>query len=155
MIQNSESKSRFLVWLLPLSVALHLLEEYFGGKGLPVWMSDLLNRNITESYFITINSIALFLIIVFSAYHSSVKQNNVLFLGLISLFFINGVLHLAVSIYTVSYSPGTVTGVLIYLPLGIFLYRKIRPSLSNGNRTLGILLGAFIHLIVVLITLNN
>jgi len=154
MMNATKSKTRFLVWLLPLSYALHIIEEYYGGEGLPIWLSDFINVDISNLDFIIINSIALSIVILFSIYHSFYKQNNLLFLALTALFFINGIVHLASSFFSYTYSPGTVTGVLLYLPIGVFLYTKIRLLLTARERSTGIALGIFIHLVVFIVALN-
>ena len=145
---------RFFVWLLPCSYALHIIEEYFADKGLPQWLSDLFNADISNSDFIIINSTALAAVIIFACVHSLFKEYNVFFLALITLFFVNGILHLALSAITLTYSPGTFTGVMLYLPIGVFLFKKIRLLLTARERSTGIALGIFIHLVVVIVALN-
>jgi hypothetical protein len=44
---------------------------------------------------------------------------------------LNGLLHLAGTIFTRSYSPGVVTGLLLWVPLGLFALRRMRPRLSR------------------------
>ena len=150
----AESKNRFLVWLLPSTYAVHILEEYFGGEGLPMWLSDFINADISNLDFILINSVALSIVVLFSFYYSFIKRNNMLFLALTSLFFINGIVHLATSIYSYTYSPGTISGVLLYLPIGVFIFKKLQPSLTFSERSAGIGLGFLIHIVVVIVAWN-
>jgi hypothetical protein len=44
---------------------------------------------------------------------------------------LNGVLHLAGTVLTRSYSPGVVTGLLLWVPLGLFALRRMRPRLPR------------------------
>ena len=153
-MRSAESKNRFLVWLLPSTYAVHILEEYFVGKGLPMWLSDFINADISNLDFILINSVALSIVVLFSFYYSFYKQNDLLFLGLTSLFFINGIVHLVSSIYSYTYSPGTVSGILLYLPMGLFIYKSLKQQLTIRERSLGIWLGIFMHVVVIIIAWN-
>lgn len=47
----------FLAWLLPATYLIHLLEEYFGGEGFPVWLSRFMNANLSAADFLLINGI--------------------------------------------------------------------------------------------------
>lgn len=151
---EQKQNTKYLVWILPIVYIFHLIEEYFGGEGLPLWLSEFIKAEISNLVFIIINSIALTIVVVFAFIYSFIKQINVLFLALITLFFVNGLLHLFLSIYTFSYSPGTITGVILYLPMGIYLYKLLRPELTNSQRSTGITLGIVLHILVVLIAWN-
>ena len=153
-MHSAESKNRFLVWLLPSAYVVHIIEEFYGGEGLPMWLSHFINANISNLDFILINSVALSIVVLFSFYYSFYKQNNLLFLALISLFFINGIVHLAASIYSNTYSPGSVSGVLLYLPIGVFIFKKLKPLLTFSERAAGIGLGFLIHIVVVVVAWN-
>jgi hypothetical protein len=145
---------RYLVWLLPFTYSLHIVEEYFAGGGLPNWFSNVFNATISNDDFILINTIALSGVIAFSIIYQFFKQNNVLFLALVTLFFANGIIHLLSSIFSLTYSPGTVTGLILYIPVGIFLFKRILPLLSYNQRVTGISIGIFIHIIVAIIAFN-
>lgn len=154
MNKEKASKDRFYVWLLPVTYSIHIVEEYFCGQGLPVWLSEFINADISDFDFIIINSFALLIVILFASIYSFYKQYNVLYLALTSLFFINGIVHLVTSLVSNSYSPGMVTGAILYIPMGFFLYNKIKPALTRSNQKLGFLLGILIHIVVALIAYN-
>ena len=108
--------------LVPVSLLAHQLEEYFGS--FPVWFSGLLNADHSNQDFILINTIGLFLITALVLFFVFSRNNMILVvLGTIAL--LNGILHLALSIFTISYSPGVITGVVLFLPLGAVIYKKM------------------------------
>jgi hypothetical protein len=70
---------------------------------------------------------------------------------LAAIFVINGVLHaLATWRYGV-YSPGTVSGLLIYIPLGIFVLREMREYLSVNVFIACLAMGAVAHVFITFI----
>lgn len=140
------------VWLFPLTYVLHLGEEYWGGEGFPQWISRVAGANFTEQEFLVLNSFALMLMTVgaWLIYRNTWRW---LLVGLAGVVLLNGGLHLVFSILTWSYSPGLISGVLCWMPLGIvILYRQwhlaTRHSFAIGA---GIALG--LHAIVSLLAL--
>ncbi len=64
------------------------------------------------------------------------------------LFFINGWAHLLASIYTWSYFPGLISGIIIYLPLGVLIYKKIYIKSKLKDRQWGVLIGVGFQILV-------
>lgn len=106
------------------------------------------------SDFIIINSIGLTAIILISFLYDKGKLNELLVASISMLFFINGLVHIAASIITASISPGTISGVLIYLPLGTVTLKKIFPFLSAQHRIFSIAFGLLIQIIIAIIALT-
>jgi Protein of unknown function with HXXEE motif len=145
---------RNIIWLIPPAYLLHLLDEYFLGVGLPDWLSDLFKTNLSKSDFIIINSIGLTATFVIVILNSLNKVNEFLIVALGSLFFLNGLIHLLASVLTVTYSPGTISGVILYIPLGVLIFRKILPLLPEQQRPLSIVTGIIAHVIISLIAFS-
>ena len=130
------------------------MEEYFGGEGLPSWLSALIDVNISNIDFILINAVAFTALLVIAGIHSFLKENNLLFLALVTLFFVNGLLHLVSSIFSVTYSPGTITGAFLYIPIGYYLFKILRQKLTEKQFFIGILLGILLNLVVIVVAWN-
>ncbi|MCO6479159.1 MAG: HXXEE domain-containing protein [Phaeodactylibacter sp.] len=143
-----------LAWLLPAAYAIHLLEEYFAGVGFPVWLSAFLNADLSTSDFLIINGIAWPMMAAFAIAYTLGWKNNVALLALWTLLFTNGILHPLSCLASASYSPGTFSGLLLYLPLGYLAFRTIIPTLSDSQRNVGIIAGIFIHLLVIAVAVN-
>ena len=75
-------------------------------------------------------------------------------LALWTVLFINGLLHPLSSLVSASYSPGTISGVFLYVPLGFLALKRIILELSVGQRNTGITAGILIHLVVVVLALT-
>lgn len=69
--------------------------------------------------------------------------------------FLNGLLHAMVSAVSRSYSPGLVTGVLLWLPLGLFTLAhewKNAPGPAFARGLIGVLV---FHLIATLVVMKS
>ena len=133
---------------LPVTFLVHQLEEYFCQ--FPLWYSKLLNAQLSNQDFILINGIGL---LVFTAFALSyiINKNKLILAALGTLVFVNGAIHLLLSVVTVTYSPGTISGVVLFIPLGIIIFRELFPELHGGERIMAIAIGIFVLLPVSLI----
>jgi len=140
-----------IAWLLPVTLLAHQVEEYFGE--FPQWYSDLLNAQLSIRDFLIINGIGLFLITVFALSYLFNKHNMAL-VAVGTLVFVNGIVHLLLTIFTFSYSPGTISGIVLFLPLGTIIYRRILPQLPENERIIAISIGIIALFSVSVIAMN-
>ena len=106
-------KTKHIAWFLPAAYLLHLLDEYFTGAGFAGWFSGLFKAGLSESNFIVINAVGFTAVLVIAILCTLGKANNFVLAVVGSMFFINGIIHPLVSILTATFSPGTITGVII------------------------------------------
>lgn len=140
-----------MAWLLPLILLIHQSEEYF--YQFPLWFSNLFDANLSNQDFILINGIGLFVITVLTLFYI-IHKNNFILVALGTLVFVNGIIHLLLSLYTFSYSPGTISGVVLFIPLGWIILKRISPQLPVNERIISIASGVIILLIVSMIAMN-
>ncbi len=138
-------------WLLPLSYACHLLEEYFGGVGFPQWFSSLAGIHFSTSAFIILNAIALTLVTVATVIAINFLRFRFLTITLATIFLINASLHIITSVVTMTYSPGFFTGLLIWFPFGVFVLVRMRNQLLPRALWGGVMAGFGAHILLVLI----
>jgi hypothetical protein len=100
----------------------HVLEEYFYPGGFPDFMqriSQSFSPFITTNFAIVMNGLFLVLCILSTV----VGRSNLVFsLSIASLLVCNGLIHLMGSLRARRYTPGLITGLLLYIPLGIMAY---------------------------------
>ncbi len=147
-------KPKHIVWFIPPAYLLHLLDEYFLGVGLPDWFSGVFKVGFSLSDFIIINSIGFASTIVIAVLYRMGKVNDFIIAAMGTLFFVNGIIHLVASVLTATYSPGTITGLIIYLPLGFLIFKIIFPFLPEQKRSLSIAVGIIVHIIVSVVAFN-
>ena len=141
-------------WIFYTFVAagvLHVLEEYFYPGGFPDFMkrmSPSFAPFITTSFAIVINGLFLVLCIL----GAIVGRDALVFsLSIASLLVSNGLIHLMGSLRARRYAPGLITGVLLYIPLGIMAYSFFLNSgeLSESQAIISVLLGLAYQIVPV------
>lgn len=140
-------------WLFPASYALHILEEWRGGEGFPAWFARLTGVELAAGEFLLWNVVALVLMSASIVLTIRFKHLRWLLLAYATAFLLNALSHLIASLYTISYSPGLVSSLLLWLPLGALALLRFRKTLSRRGRRAGLLVGLLIHCIVLSLTL--
>lgn len=141
-----------IAWFIPAAYLFHLADEYF--TGFHQWFSGIFDVNLSLNDFIIINSIGFAATVTVATLYTLNKINHFVIAVLGILFFVNGIVHIAASIFTASYSPGTISACLFYLPLGYLVYKKIFPLIPEQQRSNSIAAGIIIQIVVAVIALN-
>ncbi len=153
-VANEEPEQRRTNWwwlVLPASYLAHLCEEWWGGEGFARWTARVLGAPVSETRFIVVNGLAapFFILGTVLAIARSSWAWFIVTLGTIVL--VNGLLHLMGSVASRSYSPGLVTGMVLYLPLGILALRTGRARLSEARFWAALAAGVAIHTLVAIV----
>jgi hypothetical protein len=132
-------------WLLPSAYAAHVLEEAFGGRGLMAWMAAGGGMRFSLVGFLSVNLLGLVLLgaATWIAMRSA-SWRWPLIAGT-TIILVNGVCHVEVVAATRAYVPGLWTGVVLYVPLGVFLLMRWRHAVSTPVLAAGIAAGFIIH----------
>jgi preprotein translocase subunit Sec61beta len=128
-----------LLWLLLAAAALHVVEEWLWPGGFLDWFRRFapFAAALTPGLAVVVN--AAFLALVLAAAILA-EDRLVLSLSAAALCFVNGLLHVVGTIKTREYSPGVVTGALLYLPLAVAVYAAADAA-GPGEWIASILLG--------------
>jgi len=147
-LDDSHSSAPFAVILLPVAVALHIVEEWFGG--FIDWLSLALDFNIEAERFLAINMIGLVLFVIGCA--SAYREPRAAWIGvsLAALVGVNAIAHTILSVFVGEYSPGTITGLLLYVPMSIIIFRWAADHLSRSVVAGSMLFGIGIHAVATL-----
>ncbi len=140
-------------WLFPATYAVHIVEELWGGAGFVAWFARIAGVELTAGQFLLWNVLALLLMSASIVLTMRFKRLRWLLIAYGATFLLNALSHLIASIYTISYSPGMLSGLLLWMPLGAFTLLRFGKTLSSRARRAGLLVGALMHCIVVLLTL--
>src|SRR5262249_20448762 len=133
--------------LFPLTYLLHIVEEYFGG--VPAWSSRYLGFRMSVPGFLAINEFA-WLGIAGAAIRATVAAPAPWpRIPLATVTAVNGSAHLVMSGVTRTYSPGAVSGTLLWLPLGVVTLVRSYRSVSGGVFWGGVALGVALHALVI------
>jgi hypothetical protein len=146
-----EAAAPRIALLLPVALLLHQLEEWFAG--FPAWTDAILGNGVSPERFVAINAVGLFLITAGTWVAWRAPAAAWLAVAFATLLAVNGVVHGLATLGWARYSPGTVTGLLVSLPLGLAVLRASARRLSGGALGGGILFGILIHAAVTTIAL--
>ena len=120
-------------WLLPLAVTLHNAEEV-------MWLPDFRARHgwnsITPSQFRLAALVsALLVVAVTYAATKNIRTASLLFYTLCWIMLLNVLWHVGASFYFRAYAPGSITAVVLVLPITLYLIFCVR--IHDGKKALG------------------
>jgi hypothetical protein len=140
-------------WLFPATYAIHLAEELWGGEGFIAWFARIAGVALTARQFLLWNVIALLSMSASIILMMRYQHLRALLPAYAVAFLLNALSHLIAGLYTFSYSPGTLSGLLLWTPLGVLTLLRFSPTLSRRARRTGLLIGALMHGVVIVLTL--
>jgi len=134
-----ENAMSWIFWAILIAAILHIAEEY-RGEWL-VWVRRYV-PGVTLFHFVLVNTAFLLLCVAGAV----VGVKNVVFsLSIASLVFSNALMHIIPTVVWKEYSPGVITAVLLYIPLGAYAYVLAfdKEEVSLGIGAVAIVLGIF------------
>ena len=117
-------KYKILFWILPISVLLHITEEFIFPGGFMNWDREYrpgINQKGHLRFLIIIN-VALFAICFNPILSGFTSEGIEWWLSIVSILFVNSYFHIKGLMVLKKYSPGVVTSIIIYVPLTIYGY---------------------------------
>jgi hypothetical protein len=139
-----------LGWLFPAGYAAHIAEEWRAGEGFPAWWSRVAGAEMPVGRFLALNVLALAGMALGAVLVLLFRKLRWLLVAFGASVVLNAVSHLAACVVTRSYSPGAVTGALLWLPLGAWTLSAARRDLSRRDFAAGLIVGLAMHAVVVL-----
>jgi uncharacterized membrane protein HdeD (DUF308 family) len=142
-------------WLFPATYVLHLAEEYWGGDGYTRHLAQTRGIHLSRLRFLILAALGFLLLIVGLILAQAFKfpQLSLVILGTVVL--INGLSHTISSIRTRRYDPGLISGILIWVPLGIATLLQLKGSMHTSRYLTGVVIGLAIQGIVSLLVLSG
>ncbi len=151
---SQEDRKKWWVLALPVLYALHLLEERFAGIGFPDWLNQYMGADLSMADFLAINVVAFSAVVLVTILFVRGIIPILPILVIVTVFGLNGLIHLATSVTTESYSPGTLSGLVGYLPLYWYTWTRIFPELPTRLILQGLTGGVLVHALVIVLALH-
>jgi hypothetical protein len=136
-------------WLFPLSYLIHIAEEYWGG--FPAWIARFWGVESPLSNFLIWNGGAWVMMTVGVVLVLRTKSYRWLLVSYAMVVLVNGAAHALASVVTRSYSPGLVSGLLLFIPLGAITLRRARALVNRRTFRAGLIVGLLMQAAVVLL----
>ena len=137
---------------LPISFLAHIAEEWWGGPGFPAWTQNTLGVAVSPTRFVLMSGSGLLLMTL--SVIAALRDRRAAWLAatFAAMITVNGLLHaIATGAYSV-YSPGTITGLLAFVPVGSLTLWSMSRCLPRYQFVLATLAGVAFHAIVLWIT---
>ena len=139
------------VWLFPSTYALHLGEEYFAAGGFPLWAERALGVQLSGAEFVGWNAFAFGLMCAGAWLVSRDPKFRFVDIALAIAVLGNVVAHVLGSLATWTYSPGLITAVVVWIPLGAVRLRNAYETATRKARLAGLYLGVAVVLVTLAI----
>jgi Protein of unknown function with HXXEE motif len=139
------------VWLFPVAYVVHVTEEFFGGAGLSLAPHGMEGVNLTPVQFILMTCVGALLLLFGLLIAKRRGFPHLLMIMLATICLINGLRHVAATVRAGAYNPGTITSLLVLIPVGAWTLRWLWGDMSPKRYSLGVALGAGIYLAITLI----
>jgi hypothetical protein len=136
------------IWILPVSYIVHLAEEVWGGEGYAAWISRLSGSTFPRSTLLLLNLLLVvgMVAVILAAFRRGALHWAVVALGTAVLG--NSLLHLGASLATRTYSPGLLTGILLWLPIGGYSIWRGLHRCEKRDLVLGVTIGVVATLLI-------
>jgi hypothetical protein len=130
-----------LLWLLPPAFAAHVAEELIAGEGFRRWISRIGGGTLSLRSFLTINAIGFLVFIAGVVLATRREAAGWVAVSLATLVSVNAVLHALGTAVTGTYSPGLITGLVLYVPIGSLILLRAASQADQRTRTIGVAAG--------------
>lgn len=143
-------------WLFPFAYLIHITEEYVGGGALYIAaLTKLKGVDLTSRQFLIINGVAFPLLILGIILSQKFNFPEWMLVCLGTIFLINGFAHTIASLAMADYHPGLITGILIFIPLGVLTLIRLKTRMSARRYLMAIVVGIAIHGVVTLLAFKG
>ena len=138
-------------WLFPVTYLIHIAEEYIAGVALAPSPTKIRGANLTPTQFLILNGLALGLLVIGIILSRRFNFRQWLLICLGTVVMVNGLFHVAGTLKISAYNPGLVSGVLIWIPLGVATLIHLKKHMHPNRYWVAMAVGVGINVIVLVI----
>jgi hypothetical protein len=140
-----------LFWAPLVAASAHIFEEFVWPGGFTAWYRGSypeIAKSASSRFLFWINAALLF-----GCFSVGVDEKTAIgpafFLTFCTLLAVNGIFHINATIRMRRYSPGVVTGTLLYIPLAVYGCAALlqRGRISPGMAAVAVAIGSSYHLL--------
>lgn len=144
---SSQPFGRWL-WLFPLSQLLHVLEESWQGYAFHVWLRGSAHAEFSRPQVHWMHLAFVVAMLVSTLVASTTRRAGWIVPALALLVLLNAASHLGVAAVVPSAASGTISSLLIWLPLGGFALRRAAQHLVRRELWGGMFAGVLVQVVL-------
>ena len=137
-------------WFFPVTLPIHIAEEFWGGEGFLSWNARATGAVFSVPKFFTLVSVGFILVLIGVLLARHYKKMRWIISTLATIFLINGFSHLIATLTQHRYSPGLISGLLLWIPFSIWILIAEHGVTTKRTFFGGVIAGAAIHAVVTL-----
>ncbi|MEK6280266.1 MAG: HXXEE domain-containing protein [Acidobacteriota bacterium] len=156
LAETRPAKAIYLLsWLIPLTYLIHIAEEYWGGEGYPTYIYRLRGVHLSPTKFLVAQAIGFMLVTIGIVLARQFNFPSMMLVILSTTVMVNGVTHTFNALMTLSYNPGLLSSVLIWIPMGIFVLVRFKREMNSQRYRTAIAIGVGINVVIGVITMRG
>lgn len=152
---NFDAPATIWLWLFPVTYVAHIAEEFWGGGGYPAFMLRTRGITITPTRFLVMSGVAWGLMLVGVMLARRLRFQDWLLVCLGTLVLANGLSHTINTLLRGEYNPGLVSGVLVWIPLGVVTLFRLKGSMQGSRYMAAIAVGSGIQVVISLLAMKG
>ncbi len=143
------------LWLFPVTYLIHIAEEYWGGEGYSAYILRIRGVHLSPARFWIAQSIGVVLITIGVVLARQLKFPRMMLVILGTTVLVNGLTHGVTSASFLSYGPGLLSSILIWIPLGILTLLRVKDETTRKRFWIGVAIGVAVNLGIGIITMRG
>lgn len=148
-------QSRLAPWLFPITYFIHLIEEFAAPEWFGAWSERVLGMPVTVQTFLVWNGLGLVTMCVCAAVTLAGPGLRWLEIAMALAVLGNAFAHVVLSAMTFTFSPGLITSLLLWIPLGLVRLPIAFRESPVWGRWLGVAAGVAVTAIVVVVVASG
>jgi hypothetical protein len=138
-------------WLFPAIYLAHIAEEFWGGGGYSAYVARTRGVTLSPVRFLVLTGLGWALIVVGIILARKFKFTQWLMVCLSTVVAANGLSHTINSVIRAQYNPGLISGLLIFIPLGMATLVYLKRRMQGRRYFVALLVGIAIQGVVSLL----
>ena len=138
-----------LLRLFVPAYVIHVAEEWFGG--FTTWIEQVAGGPMSDAVFLVVNAAAMMLLVIGVRAAARADSHGWVAVAIATIALINTAAHAAGAALTQSYSPGLVSAVVLFAPLGSLTMTRALDQAPRGTIARGVIVGIVLHTVVFVV----
>ena len=142
-------------WLFPVTYLFHIAEEYWMGGGYSEYLYRLRGVHFSNSRFLVSQAVGVVLIVAGVLIARQLRFLQIMIVILGSIVLVNALSHIITGTAYLSYNPGLLSSLFMWLPLGAATLIRFYPLVKRRKYWMAVAIGFAINVVIAIFTLKG